>query len=371
MSGRHEQKKSQYPLRWLILGTVLILAVAGVTVWRGGTLRRDSGQEQLRKENERYTFDSGVQQVYAGLENGVAVASSTGLQILDGDGYTVVRNVVSLSTPALTAGDSAAAVYDVGGTALRVGTLRGDVTVLDTESETIYSANMNDAGWLAVVTSETGYKGCVTVYNAEMGAVYAWHSGNSYVLSARVSPDCRTLAVLTLSETGSAVQTFALSSDKEYGVYNADNQLLYDFDFLSNDKLCAVSDDGLLFFNTAGNDGGSYSFAGAFLSGYSFAGDGFATLMLSQSLSSSAGTVLTVGYGGSVTGQLLTEESVQNISVREKQVMLRYSDSAAIYTQALEEQERAAETGGAKNSVLTGKNRGFLLFSGYCEPLKF
>ena len=81
--------------------------------------------------------------------------------------------------------------------------------------------------------------------------------------------------------------------------------------------------------------------------------------------------MLTVGYGGSVTGQLLTEESVQNISVREKQVMLRYSDSAAIYTQALEEQERAAETGGAKNSVLTGKNRGFLLFSGYCEPLKF
>ena len=89
MSGKHEQKKSQYPLRWLILGTVLILAVAGVTVWRGGMLHRDSGQEQLRKENERYTFDSGVQQVYAGLENGVAVASSTGLQILDGDGYTV------------------------------------------------------------------------------------------------------------------------------------------------------------------------------------------------------------------------------------------------------------------------------------------
>ena len=35
MSGKHEQKKSQYPLRWLILGTVLILAVAGVTVGGG------------------------------------------------------------------------------------------------------------------------------------------------------------------------------------------------------------------------------------------------------------------------------------------------------------------------------------------------
>ena len=51
--------------------------------------------------------------------------------------------------------------------------------------------------------------------------------------------------------------------------------------------------------------------------------------------------------------------------------LLRYGDSAAVYNQVLEEQRRASGVQGAKNLVLTEKDRGFLLYSGYCEPLNF
>ena len=74
---------------------------------------------------------------------------------------------------------------------------------------------------------------------------------------------------------------------------------------------------------------------------------------------------------GTVTGQLTLAEAVQNVSVREKQIAVRYGDSAAVYNQVLEEQRRASGVQGARNLVLTEKDRGFLLYSGYCEPLNF
>lgn len=370
MSRQKRASKTQYPVTWLVLGLVLLLLIAGLAAWRGGFLRKDPALESLRGQAERYTFESGAQQTYSGLDGGVAAASSTGLQILDGEGYTVLRSVVSVTTPALTASDKSAAVYDVGGTILRVGNLQGELTVLDT-TDAILSANMNRAGWMAVVTEETGYKGRVTVYNAEMEPVYAWHSGSQYVLSARVSPDCRTMVALTLEESGSAVHIFSLSSETEYAAFSAENTLLFDCGFLSNDRLCAVYDGGLMFFNTAGTDAGGYSFGGAYLAGYSLEGDGFATVLLSQYLSGNAGTVVTVGYGGNVSGQLTPEDPPQGISVWGDRVLIRYAESVALYSQSLEEQTRLEESQGARDAVLAGKKRGYLLFSGYCEALEF
>lgn len=367
MAGEKRTEK-KHPWVWLLTGLVLIAALAAVMAYRAGTLR-ETEQERLLQENERYSFETGAQQAFAAVDGGVAVGSSTGLQILDSDGYTVARSVVSVTTPALTVSGTSAAVYDVGGTILRVGDSAGTVTTLDT-ADTIISANMNDAGWMALVTEETGYKGKVTVYNAEMQPVYYWHSGN-YVLSARISPDCRTMAALTMEETGSAVHIFSLSSETEYAVYRTESLLLFDMDFLGNDRLCAVQDGGLVFFTTGGADDGSWSFDGRYLSGYSFGGDGFVTVLLSQYLSGNTGEMCTVTYGGTVTGQLTLAEAVQNVSVREKQIAVRYGDSAAVYNQVLEEQRRASGVQGARNLVLTEKDRGFLLYSGYCEPLNF
>lgn len=370
MSRGKRAEKTKHRPPWLLLGLLMVVAIAGLTAYRAGFLRGDAASEELRNRNERYTFENGSQQVYAPLNGGVAVASSTGLQILDKDGYTVARSVVSVATPALTVSDTSAALYDVGGTLLRVGDSEGNLTTIQV-ADRIISAGMNASGWLAVVTEETGYKGLVTVYNAEMEAVYKWHSGTNYVLSALVSPDCKTMAALTLEETGSAVHVFSLSSEEEYASYHAAGVLLFDFGFLGNDRLCAVHDGGLVFFTTTGSDGGAYSFDGTYLAGYSFDGDGFATLLLSQYLSGSAGNVVTVGYGGNVTGQLTPAESVQGLSVREKQVMLRYGEYTALYSQSLEEQNRFSGTQGAKYAVLTEKEKGFVLYSGYCEPMTF
>lgn len=371
MSGKKRTKQNSTNPVWLLLGLLLLIgALVGLMVYRSGVLQGDGEEEDLRKQTERYVFETGTQQVFADVGGGVAVGSSTGLQILDAEGYTILRSVVSITTPAIVSGEDTAVVYDVGGTVLRAGNTDGKVTILDTE-ETIISATMNEAGYLAVVTEETGYKGKVTVYNAEMEKVYAWHSGTNYVLSARVSPDCKTMVALTLEETGSGAHVFSLSSEDEYAAFYAPGTLLFDIAFLGNDRLCGIHDGGLVFFTTAGVEDGSFSFEGRYLAGYSFEGDGFAAVMLSQYLSGSASTIITVGYGGSVTGQLTPEEVPQSVAVRDKQVMIRYGEYTALYSQSLEETNRLAVAQGGKNAVFTEKNKGFLIYSGYCEPITF
>ena len=107
------------------------------------------------------------------------------------------------------------------------------------------------------------------------------------------------------------------------------------------------------------------------MNGYSFDGDGFVTAVLSQYQTGSVGSVVTVGYGGSVTGQMTPQDAVQSVSVRDKQVLIRYGEYTAVYSQSLEETDRVPGGQGAKDAVLFDRNKGFLLYSGYCEPVTF
>lgn len=370
--ARERNKKPNRGKRLLLVLAFLVLLVGMgmLLAYRSGILDKVHGGKEIISKIEPYTFETGTQQLFAPMKGGFAVGSTTGLQVLDKSGVTVVRGTVSITTPALVSCDSRAAVYDVGGTVLRVGDLNGELTVLDTKDK-IISVTMNETGFLAVVTEETGYKGLVTVYNKDLEPVYRWHSGTNYVLSARVDPNGKTMAALTLEETGSAVHLFSLQSETEQAAYHTQGLLLFDLAFLSGDRLCAVHDDGLVFFDAGGADGGSWSFGGQFLSDYSFGGDGFVTVMLSQYQSGSGGTVATVGYGGLVTGQMDPLFPAQSLSVRDKQVLIRYGEYTAVYSQSLEETAQRNGGQGAKDALLTGKNKGYLLYSGYCEPVTY
>lgn len=370
MARRKEKANRRKGLSLLLGLIVLLVGIGGLTVYRSGILNWAHGEGEIISKTEPYTYDTGTQLLFAPVKGGVAVANTTGLQVLDKDGVTVTRSIVSITAPAVVSAGNRAAVYDVGGTVLRVGDTKGALTVLDQKNK-IISVTMNDAGYLAVVTEETGYKGLVTVYNDDLEPVYRWHSGTNFVLRACVSPDCATMAALTLEETGSGVHVFSLQSETEYASYACPGALLFDCAFLGNDRMCAVHDGGLVFFTTAGADGGSWSFGGQFLTGYSFGGDGFATLMLSQYQSGGTGAVVTVGYGGTVTGQLTPADPPQSLSVRDKQVLVRCHEYTAVYSQSLEETGRVTGGAGAKGAVLTEKNKGLLLYSGYCEPVTF
>lgn len=312
--------------------------------------------------SEPWSFEAGSAQCFAPAGNGLAVASSTGVQLLDSAGQVVCRHVCSLGTPAVDACDSYAVAWDIGAKTLVAADVQGKVTTLKPEGA-IISATVSAGGYLAVTTEKAGYKGMVTVYDSSFTAVYQWYSGEGYPLIAQVSPSGTRLAVLTASESGGVVHIFALSSETEKAAFTAPGELLVDAAWLSDDSICALSETRAVFLDENGEQTGEYPYDGAYLSQYSLSGGGYATLALSKYLSGSATLLVTVEPDGKVTGTLTPESELKDLSASGKQVAALWSDGAAKYSQSLSVQGKTDEVQGAKGVLLTAKGEAMLLYS--------
>ena len=68
---------------------------------------------------------------------------------------------------------------------------------------TLLSARVNDSGWLAVTAQQSGYKGSVTVYNVNSTSrkeIIQLNFSSVFVADAAVSPDSKTVAVITIGQ---------------------------------------------------------------------------------------------------------------------------------------------------------------------------
>jgi hypothetical protein len=356
--------------------TTLILVAAAVLIF----IYRDKltkeylnsmfSEAQTPEESEAFTYETGTDQVFARAGAGIAVASSSGMQLLDGNGKTVCRQVVSMSTPAVQASKRHAAFYDVGGTVLRVAGFDGSYTDLDTQ-DAIISVTMNASGWMAVATEKTGYKGYVEIYNASLEPVYEWYSGSGYILSAVVAPDNKGMAVLCAGAEGGRVVQFTFSSEEPAGEFLTPDELLIDLHYLRADQLCALSESRIVFFDDKSEQSGEYLFNDAYLTDYEFGGDGFITVLLSRYRSGNAMVLASLNASGEVLGVLELQRDLLSLSAEGKQLLVLYSDGLTLYSSSLEEQSVRGDVLGVKRAVLLDRNSALLLSAYSAEPYQF
>ena len=356
--------------------TTLILVAAAVLIfiYRDKLTKDNLGdlfvQTQTQEEGEPFSYETGTDQVFAKAGKGLAIASSSGMQLLDADGRTVCHQIVSMSTPAVQASEHHAVFYDVGGTILRVAGFDGSYTDLDTQ-EAIISVTMNASGWMAVVTEEAGYKGYVEVFNADLEPVYEWYSGSGYVLSAVVSPDNRGMAVLCAGAEGGRVVQFSFSSEEQQSEFLAPDELLIDLAYMDADQLCALSESRVVFFDDKGGQTGEYAFNGAYLTDYEFGGDEFVTVLLSQYRSGNAIVLVNLDLNGELLGELTLQRDLLSLSAAGKQLLVLYSDGLTLYSDQLEEQGVREDVLGVKRAVLLDRDQALLLSAYSAEPYQF
>lgn len=375
---KRKKKKRGYARRIIAAAATLVIIAAAVTLFlyrdklTSEGLRGLFGGESAAVDTSgaAYAYEAGSNEVFAAAGNGLAIASGSGMQLLDSDGYTVTKQIFSLSAPAVAASGVNCAFYDVGGTTLRVADFGGTITNLDSP-EPIISVSVNDNGWLAVVTEERGHKGLVTVYDAELSPVYMWHSGSAYVLSARISPDNKSMAALTVNAEGGGVSIFSLSSEEPTAVFEARGELLIDLCYISQNRLCALSESRALFLDAKLEEQGSYDFAGRYLTDYNMDGNGFVALLLGKYRSGNAGTLVTLGQDGSLTGQLDIQRDLVSLSASGSRLLAYYSDELVLYSPELERQGSREDVVGLKGALLRDKGDCLLLSSYSAEVLKF
>ena len=340
-SGGKQPRKQNSLLRQLpagILTLLLIMAALLVFVYRDA-FSSDNLRQLFARENsvtparDAFTYETGAEQVFAPAGDGLAVACSSSVQLLDDKGQTVYKQVVSFDLPAVFACSEQALFCDLGGTDCIVADMEGGSKNLGGNRE-ILSASMNDSGWFSLVTAEPGYKGLVSVYSADCEKRFEWWSGAGYVLRAVVSPDNRNLAVLSAEKEGSYLRFFALNSEKVQAELLLENLLFYDLYYLNDNTLCMIGDSGLYYVSTDGTVKHEYLFNGSYLLDYEF-NQNFIAVFLSNYHSGAGGKLLTLDQKASVLGVQALDRDVISLSAVGKQLLVMTGGGLVLYDQAL------------------------------------
>jgi len=367
-----QNKMSRRTLAFIATALVVVLAVL-VFLYRDklspSAISGVSGEaSDAFSQSEPFTYETGSQQMFALMGDNLAIASSTGLQLLDSGGNTVSREVYSMTNPAVCGNSTSCAFFDVGGNSLRI-YKDGEIKNFDRDSA-IISVTASSGGYFAVSGEEAGYKGSVTVYDSALSSVYKWYSGSGYVLDAAVSPDCTKLAVLCVETTGSVVHIFRLDSEEEYASAAMPNELAFKLCYQKNGNICVLSEDAIHFLGSDGHELSVYGFEDNYLANYELREE-YCAVVLSKYVSGSDVSLISFAYNGDVLGTApLSGEPLSMFSQGQKLLVLGATD-ISLYSRNLDIKKQSHDVLGFTSAVLMPKGSFLLLSSHYGEKCEF
>jgi len=303
-----------------------------------------------------YAFDVYSDNVFGELSGGLISASGVSIQVFNENGGEIAHDAVSLSSPAVESGSKRAAVWDVGTTTLMLLGTSGRIMQLDVPGR-IISVSLNSNDWLALCSEEPGYKGSVTVYNPDREVVYMWYSGTGYILDADVSPGNGKMAATTMTDKGGRAIIFSLDSETERGVYLTQDDIGFDIEFLTDNRICLLSDNSLTILDADAKPVGIYDFSGEYLRDYSLKGSGFSVLLLSDYKTGDTCRLATVNSSGEeITSANLASE-VKSIRACGKYIAVVFPGAIAVYDEKLQLNATITDASGFIDAFITSDGK--------------
>lgn len=371
-------KKRPGLLRRLFLFMLLVLLVAGglaAYVFRD-SLNLDALQRWVRYVNisedsrtGRFVYDESNSNRYADLSGGLAIASATGLSLYDKDGVQTAALQTAMSVPVLKTGNTVALAYDAGGYALAAASHKKGAVLQVNAQRPILDADIAADDSICYLSSESGYKAVLYVYNKKQELVYRWLSSSQYFTRCSVSDGATYAAAAALGQENgifrSSVTLFRTDSEQILCTIPIGNALIYDLHFLSSDTLCVLCEDAVYVYATDGTCLGSFSYEEEYLKDYSMSGGGFLTLVMNLYKAGNRYTILTVGTDGQELGRLPSGEQILDISAAGKYLAVLTSSTLSIFDQALKEYDVSENTAGATGVVLREDGSALLLANGH------
>ncbi|MBQ9346939.1 MAG: hypothetical protein IJT94_06290 [Oscillibacter sp.] len=354
--------KSPRPASWAATGILLVLAVAALAAYRGGTgfdvVRRylRYGTPERAGGEILYDFPVSGKNRFAVLGEHLAVLSDTELKLADSAGGTLWSTAVHMANPALEEGGGRAVAYDVGGTELLVFDAGGILMPLtNPEEEPFLSARLNRNGCLAVTAGAQGRRGTVTVYGPSLELLFRFSSSRRFVSDAFVTDDNLRMAAVTLGQEDGVFATemvlYRLDSEEPEAEYAIPDGIAVAA-AQKGQILTTVTDTCLSFARADGTVLDGYSYEGEHLRGFALNGDGFTALLLNRYQSGSVGRLVTVDSQGRELGSLDLKEEVLSLSAAGKYVAALYSGRLVVYNQALREYAALSGTDNLRQVVV-------------------
>jgi len=368
--AKTKQKIKKEKSSWLkkLLSVLLVLAVIAAVAYIVIDAMTDDGQtvtdfikDAVEAENEtvksaKFSFDAYSDNIFEELNGGLVAVSASAYQVFDSTGEIVGRGTKAFSNPAADSGDGGAVLWSQGGKDVMLVAANGATKTIDSENAVI-SADINDGGYVAVASEQSGYKGLVTVYDPQGEAIYKWYSGSGYLIDAAVNNSNTGMAALTVSDNGSRLVAYSFGSEEEQGAYNESESVYFDIGYIAENRICAVADSKAVFVSGKCEYNAEYSFEGWYLKDYSLDGNGYAVFVLSKYRTGGETMIVTVDAGGNVKGSVSISTDVRAISVRGKYIAVTFADSMALYNSELGEVGRVEDAAGAEKALAGGSGK--------------
>lgn len=292
-------------------------------------------------EHNNITFSHGArsEDLFAGLDHKLLVCSDGLLQILSPSGESLLHEQHTFSSPAMSSNGKQAVVYDAGGQTFYV-ISKNKIVFTETlmADQHIRSATINQSGWLAVTTKESGYRGVISVYNSARELFMSISLSEYYPVGAVVTSDNKGVYVLTEGQNSGVFESrllyYTFEDEEPRAQISLGDQVVLTMRSTSN-RSWVLSDGGLYTLLPSGELSMQYEFRSNYLRSASLDGNDFAALLLSPSQSGNMGTLLTIDTSGQVIGSLELDEQVLSLKAAGRYVAVLTANQLILYNRDL------------------------------------
>ena len=257
---RHRRRSRLLLLRRLII--VALVIVLALVVWQNwDTLAPDklfaNLQDSMNDQAGGYPIDiSGANMTaIAKVDNYVATIGDSYLTYYDRNGGEANRYPCTYSSALMRTAGQYVLLAEQNGTRLQLSTRSAIQTEMNVDNR-IISAAVCAAGRFAVLTqSGQGYSVKVTVYDRTGEVVYS-RSRQQLATAIAISPNGKEIALISAEAKNgvftTTLNTFPLSGGKTEAnyTYTQTDTLFYRLEYLNNDVVAAIAEEGILLSNT-------------------------------------------------------------------------------------------------------------------------
>jgi len=301
---------------------------------------------------QEFHFDIGRDRVFADLGGSLVAAGTLGIQVLDAGGNETLREPFRMSAPALVANNGRAIAFDIGRSAVCVFDRANVLASIGTDGSVV-SASINRNGWFCISTQEGGgIRAVATVYNDKGDGVYRAFLATGYILSAVLSPDNRSLAVLNITDNGSRTAFFhGLNKHEPDSSFELTGELIIDMLYLSGGDLLVVTANSLITVDRSGEGKTVYDYSDKRLSGYFYDGGTIILHLLDFGVGYS-GRLVSLNENGTLIAESATAREHISMSFGGGYLAVLRNDGVFFYNREFSEFPQAASA----NST-AGKSR--------------
>lgn len=333
---------------------VFVLAIVAIIVFRD-RLNFDAVGRYLKYLNVTdadqtgsFSYDAHNSNRYAGLDNGLCVASASGVSVFSGSGKLLAEHQMPMNAPCIQTGKKTALCYDVGGESLCCFSENGEVYLQLESPRPILDADISRDGSCCFSTSESGYKSVLYVYHSDGSLGYRWLSASHYLPLCSVSDDAKYLAALKMTQQDGSYESRALIFDtaKEQPIaeFSLGDSLVYDLRLQEDDSLLVLDEKGVSRYRLNGSKLSEYACDDAVLKDYDDGGSGFLTLLLNMNKAGNRNTLVSVADDGTELGTLNAEEEILDFSVCGRYISVLTASGLTIYDSNLKVYAEKNET---------------------------